>query len=89
MKFEPITIPEYHRDYPSLWVSKCKRFRLIRCKDDIQYILQAYKTPKFRNLSYHQFYDSLLLCWPDMSLPEVAPDRSLEMITFNKAYEVL
>ena len=75
MKFEPITIPEYHLDYPSLWVSQCKRFRLIRCKDDIQYILQVYKTPKFRNLSYHQFYDSLLLRWPDMSLPEVAPDR--------------
>ena len=28
----------------------------------------------FRNLSYHQFYDSLLLRWADMSLPEVAPE---------------
>jgi hypothetical protein len=83
MKFEPITIPEYHQDYPALWVSKCKRFRLIRCKDDIQYILQVYKTPKFRNLSYHQFYDSLLLRWSDMSLPEVAPDRLSETVTLN------
>ena len=74
MKYEKISIPENHPDYPELWVSKCNTYRLIRCVDDIQYILQARKTTRLRNLSYHMFYESLLTRWSNIGLPEVAPE---------------
>jgi len=71
---EEISIPENHPDYPELWVSKCNTYRLIRCVDDIQWILQKYKTPKFHNKSYHMYYESLLSRWSQIGLPKVAPE---------------
>ena len=70
MKFEPITIPEYNLDYPSLWVSKCKRFRLIRCKDDHQWIVQKFLTPKYRSVSYHRDWDAMIKRWKELDLPK-------------------
>lgn len=74
MKYEKISIPENHPDYPELWVSKCKAYRLIRCVDDIQWILQKYNAPKFRNLSYHMYYESLLSRWSNIGLPKETPE---------------
>ena len=36
-----------------------EQYRLIRCPDDIQYILQRWQSPKFRNLSFHVSYQSI------------------------------
>ena len=74
MKHEKITLPEKHDDYPSLWLSDCKAYRLIRCVDDIQYILQTNNTVYRRDLSYHMFYESLITRWSNIGLPEVAPE---------------
>ena len=63
MKHEVITLPEYHPYYPYLWLSECSTYRIIRCNDDIQYIFQRWRQPKWRHLSYHVEYDSLVRRW--------------------------
>jgi len=71
---ERITLPEFHPDYPSLWESPCGKARIIRCPDDLQYIVQGYRTPKWRNLSYHTEWWSISFRWgneqPFKALPE-------------------
>ena len=62
-----INLPESHTGYPSLWKSDCGRFRVIRCKDDIQYIMQQYRTPKWRNKSYHREWQSIETRWEKRS----------------------
>ena len=48
MKHQVITLPEYHEHYPYLWQSECGTYRIIRCCDDIQYIFQRWREPKWR-----------------------------------------
>ena len=54
-----MTVGETSPQYPALWISVCEQYRLIRCPDDIQYILQLWQSPKFRNLSFHLSYQSI------------------------------
>ena len=61
MLHQQIHLPEKHPDYPHLWKSKCKQFRIIRCKDDIQYIVQQFKQPTWRSQSYHVEWESISL----------------------------
>ena len=63
MKYEVIALPEHHEQYPHLWQSECGRYRVIRCCDDIQYIFQKWREPKWRHLSYHIEYGSLVRRW--------------------------
>ena len=46
-------------DYPILWRPVCKKYRIIRCKDDIQYIVQQFKQPTWRSDSYHVEWESI------------------------------
>ena len=65
MLHQRITLPESHPDYPSVWQSECGKWRVIRCVDDIQYIVQQYRSPKWRSKSYHKEWWSIekrLLC---------------------------
>jgi hypothetical protein len=78
---EVITLPESHPEYPALWVSDCQRFRVIRCKDDIQFIVQGWQSPKWRNMSYHCNWTSIATRWleeeqegnPFLSIPARPP----------------
>ena len=63
MKHEVITLPEHHAHYPHLWQSECGTYRIIRCCDDIQYIFQRWREPKWRSMSYHVEYASLVRRW--------------------------
>ena len=63
MKHSLVTLPEFSQLYPHLWLSECKQWRIIRCCDDIQYIFQRWREPKWRSLSYHVEYDSLVRRW--------------------------
>ena len=72
MKHQVITLPEYHPYYPYLWLSECGTYRIIRCCDDVQYIFQRWREPKFRSLSYHIGCDSLVKRWANkVALPRV------------------
>jgi len=63
VKHQVITLPEHHEHYPCLWLSECGTYRIIRCCYDIQYIFQQWRSPKYRNQSYHVDYDSLVRRW--------------------------
>ena len=63
MFHQRITLPESHPDYPSVWQSECGMWRVIRCADDIQYIVQRYRSPKWRRKSYHKEWLSILMRW--------------------------
>ena len=70
MKHEVITLPEYHPYYPRLWLSECGKYRIIHCCNDIQFIFQQWRSPKWRSLSYHDEYDSLVRRWANkVALP--------------------
>ena len=60
MKHEVIALPEKHNDNPALWTSDCKFYRIIRCPDNIQYILQRYSNPDWRGFSYHVEWGSIV-----------------------------
>ena len=53
MFHQQIKLPENHPYYPSLWQSLCGKWRVIRCRDDIQFIVQQFKRPTRRSDSYH------------------------------------
>ena len=60
---ELIKLPEKHPDYPSLWRSPRGNWRIIRCKDDIQYIVQRYRNEKkgWEGKSFHVDWKSISL----------------------------
>ena len=39
---------ESSKEYPYLWLSECQKYRIIRCKDDLQCIVQAWARPQGR-----------------------------------------
>ena len=51
---DKISIPEGRPDYPSIKQSQCGKWRVIRCPDNLQWIVQQYRSPKWRNKSYHR-----------------------------------
>lgn len=53
------TLRESHRCHPSIIQSKCGKWRVIRCPDDLQWIVQYYRSPKWRNKSYHREWLSI------------------------------
>ena len=74
MLHQQILLPEKHPDYPTIWRSANKKYRIIRCKDDIQYIVQQYKSPKWRSDSYHVDWSSISLIHGDNTAFNTLPD---------------
>ncbi len=61
MFHQQIKLSEKHPEYPTLSRSVCKRWRMIRCKDDIQYFVQQFKRPTWRSDIYHEEWESISL----------------------------
>lgn len=59
-----ICLDEGSDAYPSVF--KAAKFRVIRCPLDIQYIAQRYKGGKWRSLSFHVEWDSLVARYPQV-----------------------
>jgi len=76
MKHSLVTLPEFSPLYPHLWMSKCKQWRIIRDVDNIQYIFQRWRNPKWCSLSYHVEYFSLVRRWAN----EAALPRGLSSV---------
>lgn len=73
-------IAEGSKEYPYLWLSECKKLRIIRCKDDLQYIVQAWQSPKWRSLSYHTEWNSIAMRWSVLNVPEAQPTVTTSML---------
>jgi hypothetical protein len=92
MMHSKITLPENHKDYPHVWISSCGKVRIICCEQGIQLIVQIYRSPKWRNVSYHHTkfaWASILLRWanaggPFDELPDdppvSVPQRFIEVV---------
>ena len=63
MLHQQIHLTEKHPEYPTLWKSLCGTWRIIRCKDDIQFIVQQFKRPTWRSQSYHVEWESISLIY--------------------------
>ena len=72
MKHSLVTLPEFSPLYPHIWISNCKKWRIIRDVDNIQFILMSWQEPKWRPRSYYVEYESLVRRWGD-KIPDL-PD---------------
>jgi len=77
MFHQTVTLPESHPDYPCVWQSECGKWRAI-CVDNIQYIVQQYRSPKWRSKSYHVEWLSILLRWSEEITFDNLPPASLQ-----------
>ena len=65
MFHQQIKLLEKHPDYQTLGNSLCGKWPIIRCKDDIQFIVQQFKRPTWRSDSYHVEWESISLIHAD------------------------
>ena len=49
MFHQQIKLPEKHPDYLTLGRSVCNMWHTIRCKDEIQFIVQQFERPTWRS----------------------------------------
>lgn len=68
MFYSRVSLSEGHPDYPFVWQSDCGTHRVIRCVDDLQWIVQKYRRPKWRSLSYHREWSSIRRRWGSVEL---------------------
>ena len=63
MFHQQIHLPEQHQNYPSLWQSLNGKYRIIRCPDDLQYIVQRHRNAKkgWEVKSFHVDWNSISL----------------------------
>ena len=71
MKHEVITLGETHHDYPSVYQSD--PYRIIVCKDALQYIIQKRKGSQWHNKNYYTHWDVMVRHHPELSLPATSP----------------
>ena len=72
MMMSKINLPENHKEYPHVWISSCKTVRIIQCEQGIQLIVQRYRSPKYRSLTYHHTkfaWASILMRWGNAGGP--------------------
>ena len=74
MFHQQIKLPEKHDNYPTLWNSLCGKWRIIKCKDGIQFIVQQFKRPTWRSESYHVDWSSIALIHGDNPAFNTLPD---------------
>ena len=84
MMHSHVTLPESSNEYPHIWLSDCSRVRIIRCKDDLQHIVQAWQSPKWRPLSYHTDWDSICMRWSEFNIPAQQPVVAQSPLTQEK-----
>jgi hypothetical protein len=61
---------ESYRDI--IWINQGEGIRIIRCKDNIQFIVQLSKASRWRSRSYSTDVDTIFRDYPALNLPCVA-----------------
>ena len=59
---------ETHDDYSNV-VYQSNTFRIIRCRDDIQYIYQKYSGGRWHSKSFHIRWQSIAARYRDLYIP--------------------
>jgi hypothetical protein len=71
MKHELIILSETHPDYPA--IVSAPPWRIIVCKDALQYIVQKRQGSQWHNRSYHHEWQSIALRHPDIGVASQSP----------------
>ena len=67
----PIQLPETNPDYPTVYADK--QYRVIVCRDSIQYIVQKSKGSQWHNRSYFMDWSNLRKQYNDLPLVDASP----------------
>ena len=69
----PNILDECDKNYESLWESKdLPYYRIVVCKDQLQYIVQRNYGGRWCSKSYHMEWDSLLCRYPNFANDKVS-----------------
>ena len=71
MFHSPILLSETHPNYPA--IVSAPPWRIIVCKDALQYIVQKQQGSQWHNQSYHHDWDSIALRHPDIGVASQSP----------------
>lgn len=58
--------PETSESYPIIWLDEKAGLRLIRCKDDIQWIVQLRQSSRWRSRSYSTDLPTFFRDYPEL-----------------------
>ena len=76
-----MSISETAEAYPVIWLDEQDDLRLIRCKDDIQWIVQLRRSDRWRSRSYSTDLPTLFRDYPELDTGAV---RNAIAIDANK-----
>ena len=76
-----MSISETAEAYPVIWLDEQADLRLIRCKDDIQWIVQLRRSDRWRSRSYSTDLPTLFRDYPELDTGAV---RNAIAIDANK-----
>ena len=76
-----MSISETAEAYPVIWLDEEADLRLIRCKDDIQWIVQLRQSNRWRSRSYSTDTATLFRDYPELDTGQV---RNAIAIDANK-----
>ena len=74
-------LAETSDSYPTIWLDKNADLRLIRCQDDIQWIVQLRQSNRWRSRSYSTDTATLFRDYPEL---DTGPVRNAIAIDANK-----
>ena len=80
----PNILDECDKNYETLWASKdLPYYRIVVCKDQLQYIVQRNYGGRWCSKSYHMEWDSLLCRYPNFAndkVPITSPSKLINEI---------
>ena len=76
-----MSVSETAEAYPTIWLDENAGLRLIRCKDDIQWIVQLRQSNRWRSRSYSTDTATLFRDYPEL---DTGPVRNAIAIDANK-----
>ena len=61
-----MSVSETSETYPNIWLDDVAGLRLIRCKDDIQWIVQLRQSSRWRSRSYSTDLPTFFRDYPEL-----------------------
>ena len=86
-----MSVSETSESYPVIWLDENAGLRLIRCKDDIQWIVQLRRSSRWRNKTFHTDTTTIFRDHPALDLVAVreaiARDSNQSLMRSQRPYE--
>ena len=86
-----MSVSETSEAYPNIWLDEEAGLCLIRCKDDIQWIVQLRRSSRWRNRTFHTDTTTIFRDHPALDLGAVreaiARDSNQRLMRSQRPYE--